>query len=163
MIKGCCSFSIVFEPILADLRRFWWDCSPLDSPAMQNDKQLAAVWAALDPERCIPPDTLLPRFAQYVKDFDWCTFYGFGSDPGAQDAVYGRIEQSKSQDPGVAPDVEVVFQNIDGLYWIIFAKDASLLAKVQSHAASQRDWEVTELEWGVPLEPWLPPRQRVTR
>jgi hypothetical protein len=145
------SFAAVFAPILPDLRRFWWADSPLDDPRMADDEQYAAVWAALDHDMCIPPDTLLPRFAHYVKDFDWCYFCGFGSDPGPADAVYRRIEQAKQRPPGLPPDVEIVFQNMDGVCWCLFARDTALVEAVAAHAAERSGWSARRLVWGAPL------------
>jgi hypothetical protein len=151
-IDGCRadeSFATVFAPILPDLGRFWWDDSPLDDPRMAADPALAAVWAGLDWARCVPPDTLLPRFARFVKDFDWCTFYGFGRDPGPAEAVRQRLWSGRLAEP--PSDVEVQFQNLDGTCWCLFARDLTLLDAVAAHAARQPGWSLRRLVWGAPL------------
>lgn len=153
-VDGCRppgSFPAVFAPILEDLRRFWWDESPLDHPGMADDAELAAVSASLDPAACIPPDTLLPRFARYVKDFDWCIFHGFRRDPGPAEAVRRRLRRSGPASGGPPPDVEVVFRNLDGACWCVFARDETLLDSVEAHASRRRGWSSRRLDWGRPF------------
>jgi hypothetical protein len=143
------SFAAVFAPVLPDLRRFWWDDSPLDDPRMAGDPTLAAVWAAIDWGRCIPPDTLLPRFAQYVKDFGWNTFFGFGRDPGLAAEVHRRLWGGKVRE--FPADVGVQFQNLDGACWCLFARDDALLEAVAAHVARHPGWSQRWLVWGTPL------------
>ncbi|MGL6095587.1 MAG: hypothetical protein ACRC7O_07310 [Fimbriiglobus sp.] len=126
--------------------RFWWDDSPLDDPRMAGDGDLATVLATIDWALCVPPNTLLPRFARYVKDFDWNSFYGFGHDPGPATAVHRRLWGGKLRE--WPADAEVQFQCVDGAFWCLFTRDPGLLDTVASHAAAQAGWSARRLVWG---------------
>ena len=82
------SFPCYFEPILADLAKFWWLFHdwPITAPnphAPDYDDFFDHVTEEIDPwvrQKCAAPGVLLPRFARYVKQ-NQNSLYGTTTKP----------------------------------------------------------------------------------
>jgi hypothetical protein len=82
----------------------------------------------------IPPNTLLPGYAHYVID-DWADLYGFQKRPDV--AIVRRHLLENPDDYGwLNLIVDICFFNVDGTWWEVCAKDATLLEAVRRHIAS---------------------------
>ncbi len=123
------SFHFLFTPIKYDLAKFYWDEVPLiGRPAPAEELEERDTWLELlQDEQCIPPDTLLPRFIDFLAE-DWCSFCGFENKPSRLD---GHIRNSELV--SVGPEVALRFINVDSAFWLMFARDCSLIERVEAH------------------------------
>src|SRR2546426_7013221 len=75
--KGQSRFAFIFRPILPRLAEYIWVVNlgdwPFDFP---HKEKFERIMDAFPRYGIIPRDTLLPRYAKYLKE-DWLSLYGF--------------------------------------------------------------------------------------
>jgi len=137
---GISDFAFFFDPILAPLAQHWWmfdDCptsTPRDATVDDIDIYEDYVCEELSPwagKRFAPPGVLLPRFGRFIRD-DWITLFGTPSQPNP-DRFLSALETVGDEDRLVEEHVAILFRNVDGAYWEMYAKQTELLAAVALH------------------------------
>ena len=130
------SFSLLFAPILLQLADYYWDYVfieiPPDAPDAIADEYLS-LHDRVAPLSYIPPNTYLPRFADYVFDGSWHTFRGFASveDPSS---FFAQLDRSDECEP------DLCFECIDGgPFWSFACPDRTLLDAVRVHCSRTSD------------------------
>lgn len=135
--RGVSSFAFFFAPILYDLGEYWWDELPIYGntyEAAKADESLKDHWVDLPAQSFIPPRTMIPFFAKYVEDWDWCCFHGFEDRPGEEYNVLRKRIDSLRHDFGrLFEFVDIRFLNVDGAFWQMYTKNKAYLARVQHH------------------------------
>lgn len=128
---GVSSFVFFFEPILYELGRYNWDHVPLVMPPNVVTEDFDAAFELLLDEPYVPSGILLPEFANWIIE-DWTHFYGFLDVP-ENPAEFFRIAR---REPSLLEKIaDIAFLNVDGAYWILYARDESLLNRVAEHVA----------------------------
>ena len=129
------SFAVWFAPILPRLAEYYWDYVFIEIPP-DAPRETAASYLALYREVSqlpyIPPDTSLPRFADYVFDGGWHRFCGCLHHPTSA-RLTSRRTLFDAEKPSAV--IDIVFCCIDGgPLWTIHARDESILTPVSQHA-----------------------------
>jgi hypothetical protein len=140
------SFTAFLQPILPQLAAFHWiydDLLPFRGGG-GKDESFEKLIETVCTEGYIPPNTLLPRYAHYVID-DWAGLYGFQKYPDVA-AMRNHLRHSPTDYEWLNRVVDICFFNVDGAWWEIYAREASLLEAVRQHIPSLPDITVQEKE-----------------
>ena len=130
------SFSAFFQPIFPRLSAFHW-IYPDTLPFGGDDADFESLVESRCSEGYIPPDTLLPRFAGFVTE-DWAELFGFRQRPDIS-VDRRQLQRSPTDYEWMSQSVDLCFFNVDGTWWEIYARDASLLEAVRHHVAGLPD------------------------
>lgn len=117
------SFEFFFGPVFPLLTDYWWEGLPnrwWGDP--WSDADFVAMTELVREDRWVPPGTLFPEFGRYVGEGDWMELLGY------RHPLLSGVAQRGHAD--------VSFHNVDGAYWIVRARDATLLRRVAATALS---------------------------
>jgi hypothetical protein len=157
------SFAIFFQPILPKLTDYYWSyvfiSIPESAPQEISDSYLK-LYQEVHSLPYIPPNTYLPKYADYVYDRDWHDFLGYLTLPTSGKLIYGPHEPyeayyEKKIDLEPLPEPDIAFDCIDGWpQWTIHAKDESLLEEVRLHASQLPGVTIETIE----DDSWMQPK-----
>lgn len=151
--EGVSSFAFFFKPVLPSLADFTWIVDPVDGLPLSEgfcfDSDCEREFDNLPEDHgLIPANTLLPKFARYIKD-DWLDLYGFrepikDSTPFLREfseacrevnAEYADFRKSTPEAQYLAATVDIYIRNVDGSYWTVYARDEQLLDSISRYAS----------------------------
>jgi hypothetical protein len=135
------SFTAFFRPIFPQLAAFHWIYSDR-IPFAGVDEDFEALVETICADGHIPPDTLLPKFARFVRE-NWTDLYGFQKRPDVAE-VRRQLQRNPTDYEWMSQNVDLCFFNVDGAWWEIYARDESLLEAVRRHAAGLSDITVQD-------------------
>jgi hypothetical protein len=157
------TFAILFEPILPKLADYFWSGGfisiPKSAPQEISDSYLE-LYRRLHSLPYIPPNTYLPKFADYVSNDRWNEFDGYLKLPSSGKLIYGPHEayeafHEKKIDLNPLHEPDIAFCSIDGWpKWTIHAKDESLLEEVRLHASQLPGVTIESIE----DDSWMQPK-----
>ncbi len=136
------SFALIFVPIVDDLAVYFWDDVfieiPFDASKEVTDEYLS-IHSRVSSLSFIPPDTYLPRLADFVFDGDWHSFHGFLNVKNP-DVFFNRPNPEENS------RADLFFQCVDGgPCWVLGSNRDTLIAAVVDHCARMESIHVTEL------------------
>lgn len=151
--EGVSSFALFFKPVLPSLADFTWIVIPSwGLPLCDNfffDPDCEREVNNLPEDHgLIPANTLLPKFARYIKD-DRLDLYGFrepikDSAPFLRgfweacsdvNAEYADFRKSTPQARYLAATVDIYIRNVEAAYWTVYARDEQLLDSISRYVS----------------------------
>ena len=126
---GISSFQWLFAGIFQDLKSYWFYDVPLwggVGPLDQPDRDV--MLELLRGEVFVPPDTLLPEFANCICE-DWCDFCGFLEEPSPTLLACAAAPDDRQ----IKATADLLFMNVDSAFWVLHASDETLLQQTENH------------------------------
>lgn len=156
------SFAIFFQSILPKLADYYWNyveiSIPESAPKEISDSFLE-LYKQVDSLPYLPPNTYLPKYADYVNDRRWNDFCGYLTLPSSGKLIYEPYEAYEAFEKKIvvepSPEPDIAFDCIDGwAQWTIHAKDESLLEEVRSYASQLPGVTIETIEG----DSWMQPK-----
>ncbi len=142
--NDCSSFWFFFEPIFPDLAScwlYWGDECPLSG--WEDAPDVADAVGILPVEDYFPPNAILPRFANYVIE-DWADLFFFKQPP----CPYREFVRRRDDDRFLKRVVDLAFHNVDGAFWVFFARDETFVRRIRERIESLGDpFTATDFRW----------------